>query len=225
MAKDKSDVSVAIVAPTPAPEQMTDDPNARLAELKAQIDAAKAKKAEAMQGMLDRFRAKAHGLIPEDVAAMRFSDDPNENAQYLKAIDEAREPYEKAEASEYDMEIAALEDAYGQAEGEMNEQARQATLTDAKEKFMTANPDVDFGSLSEFYEMDMSPREKAALAESVAPGDITAFYSAVLAKMDEKNPRQTRKLPPTFDGTQAIKDPMGAGDDMQQLRQKVGGGM
>ena len=214
MAKDKSDVSVAIVAPTPAPEQMTDDPNARLAELKAQIDAAKAKKAEAMQGMLDRFRAKAHGLIPEDVAAMRFSDDPNENAQYLKAIDEAREPYEKTEASEYDMEIAALEDAYG-----------QATLTDAKEKFMTANPDVDFGSLSEFYEMDMSPREKAALAESVAPGDITAFYSAVLAKMDEKNPRQTRKLPPTFDGTQAIKDPMGAGDDMQQLRQKVGGGM
>lgn len=206
----------------PAPSPQSQDPRARLEELKAQIDAAKAQKAESMASAPGRFRQMAHTAIPEEAAILRYSDAPEDMASHYEAYDKARGEYEASEAAKYDMDIAALEDAYEKASTEISEQETAAQIKEAQTKFMAENPDVDFAALGSFYANDMTPRQKEELAASTPPGDMTAYYAGVLQLMDSKNPRQKQKLPPTFEGTQGVK--IQGGMDMQQLRQKVGGG-
>lgn len=205
------------------PPQQTNQ-SVTLEELRSQLDAAKGKREQSAAGLEDRFYEQQHTLLPDEIAALRFSDNPAEQKKYHQAVSEAKANFEKTELEPHDLEIAALQESYENAAQKQTDEERKAAVEKARQDFIAQNPDVSFDAINEFWSLDMTGREQKQIADATSNGDILAFYTNVKNFMLQKNQSNTqqppqkednsKKLPPDFGGnTVAAKNLDGASNE------------
>lgn len=198
------------------PTDAQKNPRSQLEAIKAKIEEMKAKRAAAIDGVEDEFYANEESLLPPEIVELKYSNDPADKKQYQKALNEAKAKFEAEKMAPHDLQIAALEDSYEKKASEIDEAEKQKAIDDAKAAFLAENPGADFAAMSEFWHMDMTQRQRDAIAAQTPAGDMKGFYAAVYALMQGANGKPQdaggEPLPPQFDGNAvAAKKPIQKG--------------
>lgn len=168
-------------------ETPTVDPRESLGLKKAQI--------QLLEGELSEIDAKLDAefinsiderLSPEQLE-MRFEDDVR---GFLSAVEEAREVFYREKLDELKGRIDGLKAEAADEEETLN-------IEDAKRAFLEAHPEADWAAITDFFQNDMSPRQKEELA-GLELGEMMEKVYAMFSKKNKKAPSVETPEEPTL---------------------------
>jgi len=118
---------------------------------------------------------------------MRFEDDVR---GFLSAVEEAREVFYREKLDELKGRIDGLKAEAADEEETLN-------IEDAKRAFLEDHPEADWAAITDFFQNDMSPRQKEELA-GLELGEMMEKVYAMFSKKNKKAPSVETPEEPTL---------------------------
>lgn len=188
------------------------DPRESLNLKKAQIQLLEAELSEVDAKLDAEFLDSIDQRLAPEELEMRFEDDVR---GFLAIVEEKREEFYREKLTELKGRIDSMK-------GEVEDEEETLNIDDAKRSFLEAHPEADWTAITDFFQNDMSPRQKEELA-GLELGEMMEKVYTMYSKKNKKAPAVEAEvvepevtLPPDLNNvpSQAVTgDPSGEAKD------------